>query len=306
MGAGNNSISGELQPSVDAGLRYILSGARLVPAGLDLRADSEGDSAMYVQAIGTICLCEAAALADSTIKAAGKGTRRIGNKSRKQAVAEARELKQAAQAALRFIRNAQNRSGGWRYGPEVTDGDTSIVGWQVMALASGRSAGFPIPAQTQVGVRRFLMSMTPDGGATYGYDRPTTKASTTAVGLLSQMYLGWNRETPALARGVAYLSRRGPQRNDMYYNYYATQVMHHWGGEEWERWNEKMREQLIFTQVKSGHGAGSWNIADHHASHGGRLYMTCLATMTLEVYYRHLPLYDHIERIATTADSPGM
>ncbi|MBC8290319.1 MAG: Hsp70 family protein [Planctomycetes bacterium] len=74
MGAGNNSIKGELQPSVEAGLKYMLSGARLVPAGLDLRADSEGDSALYVQAIATICLCAAAALADSTVNAAERGT----------------------------------------------------------------------------------------------------------------------------------------------------------------------------------------------------------------------------------------
>jgi hypothetical protein len=29
----------------------------------------------------------------------------------------------------------------------------------------------------------------------------------------------------------------------------------------------------------------------HHIEAGGRLYCTSLATMILEVYYRHLPLY---------------
>ena len=28
----------------------------------------------------------------------------------------------------------------------------------------------------------------------------------------------------------------------MYYNYYATQVMRHWEGEEWEKWNKVMRD----------------------------------------------------------------
>ena len=45
----------------------------------------------------------------------------------------------------------------------------------------------------------------------------------------------------------------------MYYNYYATQVLHHWGGRHWEKWNERMRSRLVSTQTKSGHGAGSWN-----------------------------------------------
>ena len=83
----------------------------------------------------------------------------------------------------------------------------------------------------------------------------------------------------------------------MYYNYYATQVMHHWGGPEWDRWNNVMREHLIRTQIRDGHATGSWDVADRHGSLGGRLYMTTLALLTLEVYYRHLPLYqkDRIE-----------
>ena len=116
----------------------------------------------------------------------------------------------------------------------------------------------------------------------------------TAVGLLCRMYLGWNRRTPQLAVGVKYLDQVTPRPNDMYFNYYATQVMHHWGGEEWTRWNEAMRDQLVRTQhpPRIGHHAGRWDVADMHGNSGGRLYMTCLCTMTLEVYYRHLPLYD--------------
>jgi hypothetical protein len=53
-----------------------------------------------------------------------------------------------------------------------------------------------------------------------------------------------------------------------------------------------MRDQLVRTQhqLKDGHLAGSWDLADPHGG-GGRLYMTCLSIMTLEVYYRHLPMY---------------
>ena len=73
--------------------------------------------------------------------------------------------------------------------------------------------------------------------------------------------------------------------------------MHHWGGPEWDRWNKVMREYLIKTQIQEGHATGSWDVADRHGNAGGRLYMTTLALLTLEVYYRHLPLYqkDRIE-----------
>ena len=67
--------------------------------------------------------------------------------------------------------------------------------------------------------------------------------------------------------------------------------MMYYGGEHWRKWNSVMRDHLVNTQIKEGHAAGSWNLADDHGGRVGRLYMTCLCTMTLEVYYRHLPLY---------------
>ena len=40
---------------------------------------------------------------------------------------------------------AQNPNiGGWRYTPGVESGDTSVVGWQVMALKSAQMAGLAV------------------------------------------------------------------------------------------------------------------------------------------------------------------
>jgi hypothetical protein len=52
-----------------------------------------------------------------------------------------------------------------------------------------------------------------------------------------------------------------------------------------------MRTVLVDTQRKDGHLAGSWDPQGGHAQRGGRVYMTALAVCTLEVYYRHMPLY---------------
>ena len=81
------------------------------------------------------------------------------------------------------------------------------------------------------------------------------------------------------------------KNDNQYYNYYATQVMHHYGGQAWIDWNRNMREQLVSTQAKDGHASGSWAPRDPHGGTGGRHYATCLSILTLEVYYRHLPLY---------------
>ncbi len=68
--------------------------------------------------------------------------------------------------------------------------------------------------------------------------------------------------------------------------------MRHFGGEPWDKWNKEMRDFLVKTQATKGHEEGSWFMGQNHTSMtGGRLYCTAMATMVLEVYYRHLPLY---------------
>jgi hypothetical protein len=117
----------------------------------------------------------------------------------------------------------------------------------------------------------------------------------TAEALLCRPYSGWPHDHPALLAGAKFLvdqhlPRRGRETN-MYYWYYATQVMHHLGGESWETWNFQMRDLLVDLQETKGHLAGSWTPKSGHDNSGGRVYMTALAVCTLEVYYRHLPLY---------------
>mgnify|MGYP002626291194 FL=1 len=107
------------------------------------------------------------------------------------------------------------------------------------------------------------------------------------------MYLGWKKDEPALERGVQKLSASGPSKGNMYYNYYATQVMRQFGGDYWKKWNSEMRDYLVNSQAKNGHMTGSWFFegGGHGAEAGGRIYATSLATMILEVYYRHMPIY---------------
>ena len=53
-----------------------------------------------------------------------------------------------------------------------------------------------------------------------------------------------------------------------------------------------MRDRLVNTQIKEGKEKGSWLFRDSEdPSADSRLYCTALAAMTLEVYYRYLPIY---------------
>jgi hypothetical protein len=261
-GAGYSHRNGPYQEQLRRGLYYLTSRMLLTKHGGDLQ-----EGTMYAQGLSAIAMCEAYAMTRDE------------------------NVRPFAEQAIRFIVYAQDKKGGgWRYSPGEP-GDTTMHGWQLMALKSGALAGLSVPSPAWHLAGDFLDGVQTDQGAAYGYRSPQRLDTTTAVGLLCRMYMGWDRKRDAIVRGVAHLDKIGPSPTNMYYNYYATQVMHHFGGSPWRRWNGKMREQLIATQGKTGHEAGSWHFDDQHGDVGGRLYTTAMAIMTLEVYYRYLPLY---------------
>jgi hypothetical protein len=242
-------------------------------------------------------------LAAMTVKGQGKAYDKGGNMysqglagivlSESYAMTQDRRLQLPAQLSLNYIMAAQDPAGGgWRYTPKQA-GDTSAVGWQLMALKSGHMAFLKVSPLTIKKAVEFLNTVQQDDGATYGYTDPGNGAGTSAVGLLCRMYLGWKKDHPALQRGVDRLAKMGPSK-DLYFDYYATQILHHVEGERWVGWNNRMRDMLVNAQAKKGHEAGSWydGVDGGHGAHAaGRLYCTSLATMILEVYYRHLPIY---------------
>jgi len=140
--------------------------------------------------------------------------------------------------------------------------------------------------------QRFLDSVQNKDGSQYGYLNRKPGQGTSAVGLLCRMYTGWRRTNPGLVKGAAQLGKWGPSKDNLYFDYYATQVLFHYAGPEWDAWNRKMRDLLIKTQAREGHPAGSWYFENPPTTAaGGRLYNTAMAAMILEVYYRFMPLY---------------
>ena len=275
LGAGQTHLAGRYKGSVGRGLRWLIQNQG---SDGDLRAGATGNEGMYTHGQAAIVLCEAFAMTGDE------------------------ELRVPAQKAIDFIVAAQYRDGGWRYqpGPRSQSGDTSVVGWQLMALQSARAANLTVPDETWQLADLYLDSVQHNGGSRYSYQaRGGPTHVMTAEALLCRMYLGWTKDQPGLARGIEWLAENHmpyEQRPDIYYWYYGTQVMHHHGGPEWEAWNLKMRDVLCESQETAGHAAGSWSPGGHpHGSAGGRIYVTALSICTLEVYYRHLPIFRQLE-----------
>lgn len=272
LGAGYTHQTGQHQVVVDRGLKWLLS--RQKPDG-DLFADETEFVWFYGHGMASIALCEAYGLTkDPTLKG-------------------------PAQASLDFIVRSQHPEfGGWRYRPRF-ESDTSVSGWQLMALKSGEISGLTVPASAYAGVSRWLdtvESQRSPGQFAYHPSKPASLAMT-AEGLLMRQYLGVGRDDTRLVAGAEYLKQHLPDQNqwDAYFWYYGTQVMFHMQGEYWDEWNSRLRDTLVSTQLKEGGSAGSWHptrpTAEKWSSAGGRHYVTCMHLLMLEVYYRHLPLY---------------
>lgn len=268
LGDGHTHREGEYQEVVEQGIKFLIS--KQDRSGFMAR-DARSHEKMYAQAQATIALCELYAMTKDSW------------------------LRQQAQLALDFAQRSQAPEGGWRYEPNF-DSDTSVTGWFVMALESGRAAGLDVNVSVLTKVNDYLDTAASFDGAAYAYQaNGLPSPAMTAEGLLCRQYISWLREHPPLRRGIDALLLDAPfsmSDRDVYYWYYATQVLHHYGGEPWQEWNEKMRVELPAAQIKAGREAGSWAPQmDRWGRNSGRLFTTCLSIYCLEVYYRHMPLY---------------
>ena len=259
--------SGQTHASKGPYQRVIFNGLRWMSSHQEPKTGRLG-ATMYEHGLATIALCEAYGLSKD------------------------QKLKDGAQFAVNYIQQTQHSEGGWRYGPNQP-GDVSVVGWQMMALKSAQMAGLTVNKVTLDKAQKFLQtcakgksgglfSYMPDGGPT---------ATMSAVGLLCNQYSGMKRSDPAMTEGMNFVLENLPAaQKNAYFMYYATQVMHNLPGPEWDQWNRAARRMLITSQLKEGCAAGSWsNEGQVHSA--GPLMVTSIHTLTLEVYYRYLPLY---------------
>ncbi|MFO0922029.1 MAG: hypothetical protein U0905_06005 [Pirellulales bacterium] len=293
QGAGYTHQQDKYAGTVARGLQYLIRSQR-ENGDLYVRMDNVSDmnAWLYSHSIASLALCESYGMTQDP------------------------QLQKPAQRAVDFMIASQDKSGGgWRYTPGLGS-DTSVTGWFMMALKSAQLAGLEVDPTVFQGIQRWLdnsqASRQEKHLYRYNYKAPDTDTQRhgrevtpimTSIGLLMRLYLGWQREDGAMQEGAQYLLQFPPAEGDAqtplrdtYYWYYATQVMFHMGGDTWKEWNSRLRPILIESQVESGEYAGSWeplgDIPDAWGSFGGRLYVTTLNLLSLEVYYRHLPLYE--------------
>ena len=266
-----HETKGPYRNNIYQGITWMIS--HQLPTG-DL-SFTGGQTQMYSHGLATIMLCEAYGMSHD------------------------RRLEAPAKAALHFIETCQDQqTGGWWYTFKQPGGDTSVFGWQLMALKSGTMAGL-VPNHACFDLAKKWLDSVGKGTAKglFSYQPPRESSDTmTAVGLLGTQYLGAGPGDPRIAEGEKFLMANLPNASNgkVYYWYYATQVMHNLPGPDWDKWNRQMRTVLIKSQCgNTGCANGSWDPQvgmPEWAAQGGRLMMTSMAALTLEVYYRYPPV----------------
>ncbi|MGO9600896.1 MAG: hypothetical protein ACLP7Q_23185 [Isosphaeraceae bacterium] len=271
LGAGYTHQDGKFATTVSKGLEFLLSQQK---ADGDLRGQSRAVG-MYCHAMATLALCEAYALSLEE------------------------RLREPAERAVAFLIRGRARDGqAWRYLPGATVGDTSILGWVVMALKSAREVGLRIPDLPQLdnGTLQWLDRVatgSEKGLARYQPWEPVTPTMT-AEAWVCRQFLGAGGPGAASTEAADYLLQHPSDKGDSnyYYWYYGTLAMYQHGGQPWTRWNGRIRDRIVSLQRNSGHPTGSWDPDDSiYGARGGRIYCTALAALSLEVYYRYLRLY---------------
>ena len=194
------------------GLEYLLS---MQAADGNLGASQNVYEKMYCHAMATCAISEAYAMSRDV------------------------RLYNAVKRAIGYTLDAQDRTtGGWRYRPGDA-GDTSQLGWQVMALESAQLAGIEIPSATRSGIERFLQSVSVGGSkglACYQAVKPVPTRSMTAEAMVCRQFMGQTDQAAKRGEASKFLLEEVPGAGtaNFYYWYYGTLALYQTQGEPWE------------------------------------------------------------------------
>ena len=271
-----------------------LVSATPLPTGVELPSGGHSRyhrSYMYDHGIATFALAEACAVAAD------------------QNQEPDNRYMEAARRAVRFIESQQHTDGSWRYNDNFDEpGDSSVAGWQVLALKSAKEAGIPPTRKCVAKIRGFFHRLeTGENGRTWYQRLPRPvpplieTEATTGIGMLVRQFLLDEADAPMVREAAAYLARYAEEKwgdhvaevaevaeeRDFYLWYNCTLAMYQVGGRHWARWNAAIRDTILPLQRIDGCARGSWDPISKWGKTGGRIYSTALAVLTLEVYYRY-------------------
>ncbi|MHC4914433.1 MAG: prenyltransferase/squalene oxidase repeat-containing protein [Planctomycetota bacterium] len=289
LGAGYTHKSGKFKDNVHRAVNWLAS--KQLPSG-GFGFEGYGKSPLngfqiYDHAIGTLALAEAYGMSRDPV------------------------LREPAQKGVDNLVKLQASYGAWQHGGTKS---MSVTGWVIMALKSAKVAGLRVDGSAFQGAHNWIQQCHDkkfQGMITYS---PRVRAYwgrgyvTTAAGAVCKQFMGVPNTDASMKANADFLLKEVPTWiadahakktcQWPYYWYYGTLAMFQMGGNHWAQWNTAMKKTLVPNQRKGGplDGSkndvdGSWDCDMGFGPTGGRAYTTAVNALSLEVYYRYLPMY---------------
>ncbi len=279
LASGEDPNFGIYSGNIRRGLRNILSSQDGVTG---IYGGAMGHTSMYNHGFAMLAIAESyGAVDDSDL---WRGANNQGGES-KAGLTLGHSLELAVRGAV--TSQKKNRFGGWRYGPDATDADTSVSGAVMVGLLAARNAGIEVPDEAiDRGVAYFKSMTSPSGQVAYagigGFDNSIPRIS---IGTLVYA-ISRRKDMPEFKATLGALtSQLETPPNSAYLRYgqyYEAQALFQGDVDAWEKWNDHLVRELKADQGADGGFSGGLGTSTDSA----------LALLSMALNFRFLPIYE--------------
>ena len=287
LASGEDPNYGPYRKPIRTALRSMIS---VQDAGTGYLCAGNGHDSMYQHGFAMLALAEAYGVVDYRSLWTEAGAK-VGGKGSGRSIGKALEL--AVRQAVTSAK--QNPVGGWRYGPDAKDADTSVSGAVLMGLLAARNAGIEVPDETIDRAIKYYVTMT-GGNGQVGYAGSAGGGSDAVTGIGVLVYsIARRQELPQFNAAAKYLVGRsrageGPMGGGGYpgyTDYYLAQALFQCDVQAWETWNAGLVKTLKAMQAKDGSLSGGRGCMGT-----GQTVTTSLYLLSLAVNFKFLPVYE--------------
>lgn len=211
----------------------------------------------------------------------------------------AQDVDATLRRAVSFIEATQNRQGGWRYSPFTTETDLSVTVCQVQALRAARNSGIHVSRSCIDRVIEYVRNSRVDSGRwegafyykIHGRAAYTKTSFTVNAAAVTSLHSAGVYDESLYGPAVEYLEQHYDEVSSYYPyhyyywygNYYAAQALHFEGGRRWDRYWNRVRDDLLGRQQADGSWPNSVGPGDE--------FSTAMACLLLRVPAQYLPIF---------------
>lgn len=269
LSTGEDPNFGKYARNVRAALRFIIrkqNGTGYFPGN------------MYVHGFAMLALSEAYGSVDDEMLWEGSS-------KNKKTIGESLELA----VKLAVSSQKKNPSKGWRYSPNDTSADTSVVGAVLMGLLAARNAGVEVPDSAIDGALKYMKQMTSAENGNVGYSGMGGLGGSGARSAIACLVFSigkrkhWKDFEGTKNYLVDSLETSAQNSWPFYERYYKAQALFQSDYKAWQQWNRNTIRLLRNMQDDDGCIGNSQH---------GKAYSTSMSLLALALNYRFLPIYE--------------